>query len=112
MNFEKRKTPSTDEMEKPKNEEEKFHAEETINGHEIRCDFANLTGSMEYEMCFPQIDQSSEKASEMHVADQIIKISDEEEEAKFVFSMAKKWAEEEDDVYELYKRVEKLADLL
>ncbi|HCC23535.1 TPA: hypothetical protein DF272_05175 [Candidatus Falkowbacteria bacterium] len=96
----------------PTNEKEKFYAEETVNGHLIICRYVNSKVTKLYEIYLPQIELSSAEAETNDVPDQVIAISDDEEEARFVFRQAKKWAEEEGDLYRLYKRIDKLTCLL
>ncbi|OGF30585.1 hypothetical protein A2533_04175 [Candidatus Falkowbacteria bacterium RIFOXYD2_FULL_35_9] len=103
MNFEK---PNETDNNSAEHEAKKFIGEATINGHEIVCTWYGR----EYEMHFPQIELSG--AEEKGVYDQNIRITENVQDAEFVFEKTKKWAEEEDDVHELYKRVQKLAKSL
>lgn len=82
--------------------EEKFHQKETINGIEISVGWDD--GHRKYVMYFPQV--AFTEGEERGVYDQIIKISEDAEEAKKVFEYAEEQAAREKDVYNVYKKVE------
>ena len=111
MSLEKLTIPQPNKAEQTtaENETERFHGQDTINGHEIVCSWYER----EYEMHFPQIDfPISDEGKKMGIGDQNIRISRNKKDAKFVFTKAKEWATEEDNIYSLYKRVESLAQSL
>ena len=114
MDHEKLSAPFPEEMEETKGETEKFSAEETVNGHRIICAFYpfGVGKNGNYEISFPQIDYTSAKAKKDGVNDQNVIISEDEDDAKFVFNKVKKWAEEENDLHKLYKKVKKLTQTL
>lgn len=74
-----------------------------VNGINIQVywdeDFKN------YTIYFPQI-KTGEEASEKGVSDQVIKIDEDRKTAQKVFEFARQTAQAEEDVYELYKKVE------
>ena len=87
--------------------EEQFSAKETVNGFDIRvyCD----PDSLNYEIRFPQIDISDEATQAKGIADQVIIISDNPEDAKKVFEYAKELAKTEKDLHSLYLKSEEFA---
>lgn len=90
--------------------EENFSAKETVNGFDIRvyCD----PDSLNYEIRFPQIDLNDEATQAKGIADQVIIISDNPEDAKKVFEFTKESAKTEKDIHSLYLKSEEFARTL
>ena len=87
-------------IENPNTEsQEKFLAKETINGINISVGWDQ--GYMDYTIYLPQIE-----VGHPGIPDQVIRISEEAEDAKKVFEFAKNEAGNSEDVYDLYHKVE------
>lgn len=75
----------------------------SVNGIDFSVGWDN--GYRDYTIYFPQI-EIGEKAYEQNVPDQVIRISKNREKAKKVFDFIKQEAQQEGDVYKLYKKAE------
>ena len=88
----------------PAESESKYGDKAMVNGVEISVGWDS--GYDDYTIYFPGIEMTSQEAQDKGVFDQVIRISDNPEDAKKVFEYAKKVAEEESNLYNLFKKVE------
>ena len=85
---------------RPENE---FNQQETVNGTEISVGWDGMYRN--YSIYFPQV-ELNEEAQAKGVGDQVISISENPEDAKSVFEYAKKLAETETNINEIYLKVQ------
>lgn len=84
-----------------------YRRRETVNGVEMSVYYDNLSYH-EFCLYFPQI----EIGKDPDVQDQVIILSQNEDEARMLFDRAVELAEELGDPYEVYKQMEKEKDIL
>ncbi|MDZ4295795.1 MAG: hypothetical protein U1A16_00295 [Patescibacteria group bacterium] len=87
-------------------EEERFVEKAEVNGIKISVGWDDSLAHQEHTIYFPQI-AVGEKASTEGVADQIIRVGQNQELAKHAFYYAEGVASMTNDVYDVYRRVEK-----
>jgi len=85
---------------------EKYQEEKEINGIKIIVVYDTRYGN--YVLKFPQI-ELGEEAIDKGVFDQIIRIDENPDNAKKIFDLAVKEAENGSDVYKLFKKSEAFA---
>jgi hypothetical protein len=91
-----------------KEEQEEYYFDKThINGIDFQVGWDN--NYKDYTIYFPQI-IIGDDARDRGVEDSIIRISENAKTAKLVFEYVKLLAEQEDDIFELYKKIEKLIE--
>lgn len=86
----------------------KFSATRIVNGMEIRVGWD--TGYRDYTLHFPDIDMA--KAAPFGISDQVIRISECEQDARKAFAEVCDAAEIVKDVYNLYRVAKRLVALI
>lgn len=84
---------------------EKGHYFEKATVNDIDFSVAWDDGYRDYTIFFPQI-ELDENAYGQNIFDQVLRINEDRETAKKVFDFVNQEAQQENDVYELYKKTE------